>query len=136
MLDGVPLLFMNQDHRRHKSQASCVHGTEQYDSRIAPDAGEGRLKNAKMAERSFYTQNNTQTIQMGIGLPTWQGQATRQHWTDGQTPPSPMSIWILKTAQKNDGLPLSQDYSSSGWDGFVPIRRQLSKQRSSWLYLG
>ena len=73
---------------------------EQYDNRIAPDAAEGRMKSAKMSERSFYTQNNTQTIQMGIGLPTWQGQATRQHWADGQAPSSPMSIWLLKTTQK------------------------------------
>lgn len=51
-------------------------------------------------DRSFYTQNNTQMIQMGIGLPTWTGEPLQKSWTDGQSSTEEMTLWILKPHQK------------------------------------
>ena len=53
---GWGAFALHESRPSETQEPSCyVYMAEQYDSRIAPDAGEGRLKSAKMAERSFYT---------------------------------------------------------------------------------
>ena len=49
----------------------------------------------KRKNRSFYTQHNTKTIQLGVGLPTWKGTSTVRGWIDGQPESEPMSILVL-----------------------------------------
>ncbi len=51
-------------------------------------------------QRHFYTQNNVQTIQLGMGLPTWDGERHTQYWTDGQPQTSTIPLWMLNQDHK------------------------------------
>ena len=86
----------------HESQTPPIHNGSQghVHTSVMNDAPEEdflyrseRIMTKK--DRSFYTQNNTQTIQMGIGLPTWTGIPIQKSWTSQPSTES-MTLWSLK----------------------------------------
>lgn len=90
----------------HESQTLPIHNAQQehLDTSIMNDMLEEDVlyrseRVMPKKDRSFYTQNNTQTIQMGIGLPTWTGSPIQKSWTS-QPSAEQMTLWSLKTHHK------------------------------------
>ena len=89
----------------HESQTLPIKNTQQqmYDPFMTEFAEENYMHRSEQVmkkDRSFYTQNNTQMIQMGIGLPTWTGQPITKSWVSGQSATKDMTLWSLKSKHK------------------------------------
>ena len=96
---GMCALYESRDTQQHSTPVYPRHLAEDY--RVQTEEFTLRKSiNKQSKERSFYTQTNTQTIQMGIGLPTWDGHPITKHWNNGKTPQKEMSLWILKPIHK------------------------------------
>ena len=52
--------------------------------------------------RDYYTQqsNHNFGIQLGMGLPSWQGQEITKQWNNTETQSKPMTLWILRSVEQ------------------------------------
>ena len=66
----------------------------QYD--YEPEESFSRVaKVIRSPQKDLYTQQFAQPVQLGVGLPTWQGKQTVRRWNNGQPTAEAMTIWML-----------------------------------------
>ncbi len=89
---GGLALYESQNHRSSQETTSIMHA-EDYQLNQSSLVG-------TRSKRHFYTRNNAQTIQLGMGLPTWNGERHTQYWADGQPSASTLPFWVLNQNHK------------------------------------